>query len=383
MNRAHLIELDTTFAQRRFLVRACGVSRYTWNWALAQCEESYKLTGKTQNISDLKKRWNQEKPEWVYDSPKDANQQPFSDLRMAYIRFFKGLGKCPVFKKKGESRGSFYLSNTVVKVTDTHVKIPLLGEIRLKEAPRFKGKLMSATVSLRADRWFISLSYELVSVKDQRPDNVIGVDLGVKTLATLSDGTKIENPRHLDRAIRRLKLAHRRVSRRNKGSRNRNRARKILAKIHLKVSNKRKDTIHKTTRLIVQKATIVVIEDLNVSGMTKNHSLARAISDCGFYEFRRQLEYKAKKVIVADRFYPSSKLCSVCQTKNTNLKLSDREWRCVCGVLHDRDLNAALNLKSLSGATREITPVEIGVPCCKTRSRSLKQEPKRGVFLHN
>jgi putative transposase len=377
VNRSHLIELDPTEYQKVFLGKACGVARYTWNWALAESEQIYKETGKSANLNELKKRWNKEKPEWVYESPKDANQQPFSNLKAAYGRFFKKLGKAPVFKKKGVCRDSYYISNTVMVISEASVRLPLIGQIRLKESPRFEGKIMSGTVSRRADRWFLSVSYELPDKVTHTPDRVIGVDLGIKDLVVTSDGVRYANPKQLKRSARRLKLANRRMSRRQKGSKNREKARKRLARTHYKVSNQRKDTIHKITTELARSASTIVIEDLNVSGMVKNHNLARAISDCGFYEFRRQLEYKAKKVIVADRFYPSSKLCHCCGAKNAGLKLSDRSWTCSCGVIHDRDLNAALNLRSLGQAMPENTPVETGVPkkVYLLRSRSSKQEP--------
>jgi putative transposase len=380
MNRAHLIELNPTERQKALLRRACGVARYTFNWALAECERVYKETGKGQNIPDLKKRWNKEKPAWVYESPKDANQQAFANLSTAYSRFFKKLGRRPTFKKKGK-RDSFYVANDKLKVKDSYARLPLIGQIRRKEAPRFEGRVLSGVVSTRAGHWFLAVNYELPDAERAAPDIVLGVDLGVKDLAVLSDGTRFENPKHLRKAKRKLRLAQRRVSRRVKGSQNRIKAKRKLARVHLRVANQRKDTIHKITTHIARSARTIVIEDLNVAGMVKNHNLARAISDCGFHELLRQLKYKAHKVLVADRFYPSSKLCHKCQTKNTQLKLSDRYWTCTCGAVLDRDLNAALNLKAFAGATGKNTPVEIGVPGRAyrlNRSRSSKQEPNRG-----
>ncbi len=317
------------------------------------------------------------KPAWVYESPKDANQQPFAFSKKAYSGFFKKISEHPRVKKKGRSKDSFYVSNDNLKTSSTHVTLPLVGRIRIKESPRFEGKIMSGTVSRHADKWFISIAYELPDVVVVAPNRVVGVDLGIKDLAVTSGGVRFVNPKHLKKAKRKLKLAQRKVSRRVKGSKNRRKAITKLSRIHYKVGNQRKDTLHKITTTIARSAAVVVIEDLNVSGMVKNHNLAAAISDCGFYEFRRQLEYKAKRVIVADRFFPSSKLCHCCGYKNKELKLSDRFWSCVCGVTHDRDLNAALNLKSLGEAIPESTPVETGVPkkVYLLRSRSKKQEP--------
>lgn len=389
MNRSHVIELDPTFRQRQEFAKACGVARYTYNWGVAEAEKHYQETGKTVSFSQLKIRWNKEKPAWVYESPKGAHSQPFSDLRQGYQRFFKKLGNKPVFKKKGRCRDSFYVANDRLYLGDRSVKLPKIGIVRLKESPRFDGKIMSGTVSRRADRWFLSVSYELPDIPSSVLARVIGVDLGVKDLAVTSDGTRFPNPKHLKRAKRRLRLAHRRVSRRQKGSANRRKAVTRLARIHYRAACQRKDTLHKVTAAIARSASTVVIEDLNVSGMVKNHNLAAAISDCGFYEFRRQLEYKAKKVILADRWFPSSRLCHKCGAKNTELKLKDRWWTCACGATHDRDLNAALNLKqigmnennSVGQAMPEITPVKTGVPkrVFTLRSRSLKQEPSRDL----
>ena len=383
MNRAHLIELDPTVKQCQFLAKACGVARYTWNWALAACEKHFVETGKIAIFADLKKQWNKEKPEWVYESPKDANQQPFSNLQKAYANFFAKRARKPTFKKKNKSRDSFYVANDKFKLTATNVKLPLVGEVRLKEKPRFEGRILSATVSRRADRWFISVSFDLPDTIIAAPDRSLGVDLGIKDLAVTSDGVRIPNPKHFKKAARRLRLSQRKVSRRQKGSANREKARRKVEKLHYKISCCRKDTLHKATTLIARSAQTVVIEDLNVKGMVKNHNLAKAISDCGFFEFRRQLEYKVKDLIVADRFFPSSKLCHKCGVKKTELTLSQRSWTCTCGATHDRDLNAALNLKSLAPAKRESTPVEIGDQGRKSRYRSPKQEPDRGhLCLH-
>jgi putative transposase len=221
----------------------------------------------------------------------------------------------------------------------------------------------------------------------------VGVDLGVKHMAVCSDGRRFDNPKPLKRAQRRLKCAQRVLSRRKKGSANREKARQRLAKLHYRIANIRKDALHKATSAIVartkpddERPIVVVIEDLNVRGMASNHCLAQAILDVGFYEFRRQLEYKTRwageKLLVADRFFPSSRLCSACGRKNTKLTLKDRTWVCECGAVHDRDLNAATNLKQLA------TPISGGSDACGESVRpeghvaltavSSKQEPTKG-----
>jgi len=219
----------------------------------------------------------------------------------------------------------------------------------------------------------------------------IGVDLGIKELAVTSDGRRFENPKPLKKAQTKLKRLQRELSRRKKGGKNREKTRKKIAKAYQRIANIRRDTLHKATSAIVAKTkpdserpSGVVLEDLNVSGMLANHCLAQAISDVGFAEFRRQLEYKTvwygSELIVADRFFPSSRLCRHCGCINSELKLSDRVWTCDCGAVHDRDLNAAINLKNLAAklprVPRKVTPAESDIrPTAVSLAASLKQEP--------
>lgn len=366
MHSAHKIRLDPTDKQIEYFCCACGVARYTYNWALEEWNRQY-AAGEKPNGRQLKKKFNSTRKEefpWTYDVARDATSQPFDNIQSAFIGFFKGISGYPQFKKKGV-HDSFYVRNDRLHVEGKRIRLPRIGWIRMREALRFEGKIMSATVSRTADKWFVSINVQLPD-KSATCENqaVVGVDLGIKTLATLSTGEQFEAPKPLAAQLEKLRRLSRRLSRKQKGSKNREKARLKLARLYYKISCTRLDVLHKLTTLLVQRYGTIVIEDLNVKGMVRNRHLARAISDLGFYEFRRQLTYKAvpagARIVVADRWYPSSKLCSDCGFKLDVLPLSVREWDCpVCGVVHDRDTNAAQNLEKLGWATPEVTPVEM------------------------
>ena len=236
-----------------------------------------------------------------------------------------------------------------VQVNGKMVRLPVIGWVKMREEVRFAGQIPSVTISRQGDAWFasfcIDVSYE-IDPHIETPN--VGVDLGVLQLATVSDGTTCPASHPLRRYLGKLKRLSRALSRKTLGSRNRAKAKTKLARLHRRIGDIRADLLHKLTTSLTQHCT-VVIEDLNVRGMLANRSLSRAIADVGFFEFRRQLEYKTKMadttVIVADRWYPSSKLCSKCDVKNDTLSLSERTWTCPsCSTTHDRELNAAVNL---------------------------------------
>lgn len=344
---AHRIQLHPSNKNTIAFNKACGVARYTWNWALDRWQKEYEVGGKPR-ANDLKKRWNKEKPEWVYESPKGANQAPFANLNKAFQRFFKKLGKYPRFKRKG-GHDSFYIENDKLSIDGRYVRLPKIGRVKMTEELRFAGKVISATVSREADRWFISFTVD-TKVQPTHGSEVLGVDLGVKDAVVLSDGVKFSGPKPLKCKLRTLKKRQRKHSRKVKGSNNRKKSAVRLARLHRRIKNQRKDFLHKVSSHIVSRAKTVVIEDLNVRGMLKNRCLARAISDIGFYEFRRQLEYKCQmhkvELIIADRWFPSTKLCRFCGTIN-EMTLADRTFKCDCGHIEDRDVNAAQNLRTL------------------------------------
>ncbi len=266
--------------------------------------------------------------------------------------------------------------------------------MKLKEINYFplKGKILSATISNYNNRWFISIRLEEeYEPKIPKNKNTIGVDLGVKTLATCSDGTTYKNPKALAKNLKKLKRKSRQHSHKKKGSKNREKSRIRLARLHAKIANIRKDVLHKTTSKIVNENQVIVLEDLNISGMLKDKKLARSISDVGMYEFRRQIEYKGKwnnrEVRIINQWYPSSKKCSVCNEIKKDLSLSDRQFICKCGNNICRDLNAAINIQNCSTyiikntlSSREIYASGEGNSVGATQlSPSLKEESNRKV----
>ena len=289
---------------------------------------------------------------WVFHVTKCAPEQAFANLGAAFKRFFNGQGKYPKLKKKGV-RDSFYLSNDQFKIAEKQIKIPKLGWVKLTESLRFSGKIVSATVSRIADKWFVSIQVQMekspLKVSKNQAD-AVGVDLGVSRLATLSNGETIEGRKPLKKLTRRLARLQRKQSKLTKGSMRNEKQKLKISKLHYRIKAIRIDGLHKLTQGLCQRFKVLCVEDLNVKGMLKNHKLAKAISDMGFYEFKRQLEYKAilfgNWISVVGQWFPSSKTCSFCGNKKESLKLSQRLYHCqTCGHQIDRDLNAAINIE--------------------------------------
>lgn len=363
---AHKIRLDPTNTQRTFFARCVGTARFAYNWALDEWKEEYQA-GKKPNEGALRQLLNDIKEDafpWMFDVPKTVPQQAIKNLGDAFYRFFTGQNEYPTYKKKYH-HDSARLDNgppkkgaDAVQVKCKKIRIPRLGWVRMRESIRFAGQIKSCTLSRTADDWFVSLMINTEPpVPTKKPKgSVVGVDLGVKAMATLSTGETIQGPKAHTAKLHRLKRLDRKVSRRKKGSANRGKAAAQRAKVHQQVANIRADFLHKLTTDLSQRFETIIIEDLNVSGMMQNHHLAHAISDMGFYAFRRQLTYKVKheggQLVIALRFYPSSKTCSSCGHVLEELPLSVRDWTCpACGVVHDRDHNAARNLASLAGSS--------------------------------
>jgi putative transposase len=326
---------------------------------------------------------------WMYQCSKCAPQESLRNLNRAFKNFYRGLktGKkvgFPRFKRKGV-RESFRLTGTI-RFEGRKLQLPRIGKVRIKEKREryHNGRILSVTVRRRADRWFASITVE-ESIVEPNPVRgpKIGVDLGIKTLAALSDGTSFPNPRALRRRLKKLRKLSKSLSRKKRGSKNREKAKMRLAKMYLKTFNIRQDTLHKLTTYLAKSHGTIVIENLGVSGMMKNRRLARAIADVGMYEFRRQLEYKCKwywsRIIVAPRTFPSSKTCSNCGNKKRELALSEREYVCeACGIRIDRDLNAACNLVTVSlPETQNACGEDVGLRDSSgiTKQTSVKQEP--------
>lgn len=350
------VELDPNNEQRTLFAKNAGCARFAYNWMLGILKEDWDSGTKKYKVNFfafcklLNSKKKTEFP-WMYEVSKCCPNYAMQNVEQAYKRYFKKISDFPRFKKRGAT-DSFSLSG-VIKVTKTHIKLPRIGWIRLKENNYIpEGKPKKVTVSLRAGKWFIGTHYEIDIPQNQYNQEILGVDLGIKSLATLSDGTQFKNTTKQKQLDRSLKRQQRKISRQQKGSNSRNKTKLKLQKLYYRISCARQDNLHKFTSFLVKTKPegTLVIEDLNVAGMLKNHKLARAISNCGFGEFKRQIEYKAewygKKVIFANTFFPSSKMCSNCSCLKQDLKLSDRIYKCDCGLKIDRDLNAAINLKN-------------------------------------
>ena len=387
---AHKIALDPTPGQEHQFRCAAGCARFAYNWALAEWERQYKV-GEKPSEGALRKQLNAIKREqypWMYESTKRAPQQAIMNLGRAFDGFFKKQSRYPRFKKKG-IHDSFRADNGpgTFQTDGRKIRLPKIGWIKIRECLRFEGKLIAATVSRRAQRWYVSIQVEIEDEPITRKNHgVVGVDLGINHLATLSTGEHIEGPRPLKSSLKRLRMLSKAVSRKKKGSENRQKAKMKLARQHARVSDIRNDALHKLTTDLVRRFDVIVIEDLNVTGMLSNKRLAKSISDMGFGEFRRQLGYKAEQygseIFVADRWYPSSKTCSVCGFVNKELLRSDYEWTCSeCGTVHDRDKNASQNLKQLAGSfsVTACCQASSGSGTCTGVKLAHGQEPERVI----
>lgn len=359
-------EINPNNGQAKKLLATAGCARFAWNWALARRIKEYNETGRSPNAIEQHKELNSLKESefsWMYEYSKCAPQESLRDLDKAYARFFRGDARFPKFKVKRGSSPSFRLSSGFC-VSHRAVKIPKIGWVRLKEFGYIPCKsdgqsnkendvhFLSMTIKQSASgRWFVSVGCEAEApdAEIETSARTIGIDLGLKDFAVTSDGEKVEHPKFLKKKMKKLKRAQRTVSRRKKGGKNREKAKKKLAQAHYEVRCQRLDFLHKlTTNLVKTKPDVkFVVEDLNVKGTMKNHKLAGAIGDSGWGEMVRQLRYKAgpDRVIKADRWFPSTKMCSQCQRVKENVDLSERVYRCeYCGSEIGRDLNAAINL---------------------------------------
>ncbi len=359
VNCAYRYELKPNVAQRISLAKHAGAARFAYNWGLSQRIAIYEQDKKSTNAIEQHRLLNTLKTTefpWLYEVSKCAPQEALRDLDRAFKNFFRGISQgspigFPSFKKKG-IRDSFRVTGTI-KIKGKQIQLPRLGIIRLKENPKLKGSILSATIVREADRWFVS-----ISVKMARPDpqpiqgEAVGIDLGLSSFATLSNREKILGPKPLATHLKRLKKASQKHSRKCKGSKNRKKSALRLARLHRKCKNIRSDFLHKLTTNLAKTKSVIVLEDLDVKGMLAKNKLNRFIADAGWSEFRRMLEYKTKwygsQLMIAPRYYPSSKQCSDCGFVLEKLLLETREWQCpACQRIHDRDFNASKNLLKL------------------------------------
>lgn len=391
MHRVHKIKLDPTQEQAIYFARACGVARFAFNWALAAWKEEYEAGGKP-NEAALRKRLNAIKGEqfpWMSEVTKVAPQNAIKNVGVAFQHFFRrvkqgGKPGYPRFKRKGlhdsfrADNGPKDAESHAVECIGKTIKLPRCGVVRMREELRFSGRTLAATVSKMADGWYVAILVDTSDCLSGPLDHgAVGVDLGIKELATLSDGTVFPSLKPHRAAHRRLVRLSRSLSRKQKGSANRAKAKTKMAKLHAHIACVRKDTLHKLTTHLATHYEVIGIEDLNVAGMMGNRCLARSIADAGFAEFRRQLEYKSAmtgaRVVVIDRFFPSSKTCHSCGTIH-DMKLSERTMVCECGHEMDRDLNAAMNIRRQALALLPVEEKALAVAQATTKPVPLKQE---------
>lgn len=409
IQQAYVFELDPNRAQKVLLAKSVAASRFVYNWGLAKSERAYLLTGKRLGLGELKKQLvllKRGECLWLYEVSAHIGQQALVDLDKAFKRFFKGLrgegprSGFPRFKRKGE-RDSARLYE--VTLEERHLRIPNIGRVRLKEtcAERgFEGRILSATIRRRADRWFAAIAVEREREITPRrpavrPSDAVGVDLGLKAAAVIHDGTAsrvVEPSQALRRNLAKLRRLDRRLARKQKGSRNHEKAKLRRARLHYRISCQRNDFLHQLSSSLTRTKSVIVLEDLRIKGMQANRSLALSINDAGLGELRRQLAYKSEWygswLVVTDRFFPSSKLCSGCAAIKPTLGLSERIFNCdACGLSLDRGENAAINLRRaglgklgidpLPVDHREVTPDReegSGAGTTGAKPASLKQE---------
>ena len=380
MVKAIKVMLIPNNVQKTKLFQYAGASRFAYNWALAREKENYEKGGRFIPDTELRKEFtrlrNSDEYAWLLNVSNNVTKQAIKDACSAYKNFFKGLQRYPRFKAKKKSMPKFYQDNIKIQFRDTHVKFEgfsfsrkankqKLNWVKLAEHGRIPtdAKYRNPRVSFDGLNWWISVCVEFPDCRDRPNHDGIGIDLGIKDLAICSDGNTYKNinknqtVKKLEKRKRRLQRSVSRKYEHNKkgGSycktNNIVKKEKLLLKVNHRLANIRKDYLNQTTSEIVnRKPRFICIEDLNVSGMIKNRHLSKAVQNQGFFEFRKQLEYKCNdrgiQLIVADRFYPSSKLCSCCGNIKKDLRLSDRTYKCECGNVIDRDFQASLNLKA-------------------------------------
>ena len=353
MYQAHKLRIYPTTEQQIYFAGAFGCCRWFWNYSLNLCQETYQNTGKGLTrgaIQGLLPHLKKEYP-WLSNAYSQCLQVVALNLSTAYKNFFDKRAGYPSFKSKHGRQSISYPQN--VKLGDSSIKLPIIGEVHCRIHRKIEGTIKTVTISKNTDGNY----YACVLVDDgqETPEGrangkAIGLDVGLIDFCVTSDGSKYANPKHLKQHSRNLKRKQQKLSRKVKGSNRRNKARRLVAKVHSKIKRVREDFLHKLSRKIVNENQVIAVENLNIKGMVRNHCLAKAISDTGWGMFGTMLKYKAKKVgkfyIEIDRFFPSSKTCNNCLHKVSSMPLNVRHWNChKCGSCNDRDINAAKNIR--------------------------------------
>jgi len=397
MRKSYSYRLYPTVEQSCLMDTHFNACRLVYNLGLETKKYAYTNYGKSISYYDLKKQLPELKKDnvWLYEVCSQALQMSLKNLDDAFVNFFKGNCNFPKYKTKSKSKKSFKNPNgLLVKIKGNKICFPRFMEgVRFVQDRVFDGVIKSSTVSCTATgKYYISLLVETgAKMQPKVPtDSAIGIDLGIKDFIVTSEGVKYENPKHLKNNLQRLKVLQRRLSKKKKGSANRDKARHKVALLHEKIANCRKDFLHKLSSQLVNNHDCIVMEDLNVKGMLKNHKLAQSISDVSWSEFERQLKYKCdwygKTLYQIPRFEPSTKTCNNCKSINDTLTLADREWVCAnCGTLHDRDINAAKNIKDYfikhSPKAIRVEPVESStlVGAVKQEGVITSKQQKHGI----
>jgi len=400
IQKAYKVELKPNNIQSTLLEKSAGTARFAYNWGLARKIELWENEKKSISTIDQHKELCALKKtdfSWMYEVSKCSPQEALRDLDSAFKNFFRGIKKgqkvgFPKFKSKHKSKSAFSISAGFNIKYET-INIPKVGYVRLKEKGYIPTKnihINSMTVSKTAGKWFVS-----VQVEEEipniiiNPETVLGIDVGIKTLATCSNGDVFQNNKYLKKSKKKLARSQRNLARKKfnkdtkKSSNNRDKAKLKVQKIFFKISNQRKDSIHKMTSILAKtKPRYIVLEDLNVKGMMKNHCLAGAISDASFAEIKRQLTYKTAwyggGILDVGRFYPSSKLCRKCGNIKEDLTLADRIYICDCGHIEDRDKNAAINIENVGLSTLSSR----GIKVCGESVRLLETLNLKAVSLN-
>jgi putative transposase len=359
---AHKIELRPTKEQEQYFRKSCGISRLIYNKCL-----DYSKKNKWNKKEILKYLQNELRSEFPFITEVSSriSRTAVEDLENSYKRFFNKIGKYPVFKKRKENESFSIREKEKFDVNGRLLRIEKLkSKIKMRNKLRFEGIPKQITISFQGGKWFASVLVD-TEIKSRNPrDEVVGVDLGIKTLATLSNGVIFENPKFFRSKQVKLKKLQQKFCRQVKESSGWYKTKAKINKLHYYISEQRKAYLHELTSYLVSNFKTIVIEDLFVEGMIKNRKLSKSIIDSGFGMFREMLTYKCKlygnKLIVVDRWFPSSKTCSNCGCVKEDLRLSDRIYKCECGYIEDRDVNASINLKNMAtGLATYKTIVEI------------------------